>query len=41
MVGPVSILAMVLTSSAFLARSVLEYRRRIAAAGTLEQQVSP
>ncbi|MCC3265257.1 hypothetical protein [Arthrobacter gengyunqii] len=39
--GSVSILAMVLAASAFLTCSVLEYRRRSAAAGTLGQQLSP
>lgn len=38
--GSVSIVVMVLAASAFLACSVLEYRRRSAAAGTLEQQPS-
>ncbi|MBP3036586.1 hypothetical protein J2M53_10020 [Arthrobacter sp. zg-ZUI100] len=38
---PVSILVMVLAASAFLTCSVLEYRRGRAAAGTLEQQLSP
>ena len=39
--GPASIIAMVLAASAFLTCSVLEYRRRSAAGGTPEQQLSP